>query len=180
MRAIIEKSKYIKTYFCDIRTTIILLILISSFYYYKNRESMPNLYYLVYISRTTENLFQSDLNKILTQAQQKNTSLEVTGLLLYKNGYFIQALEGDQKTVITLFEKIAQDHRHTNVIKILETTQTSRLFANWAMAFRNLDDAETQNLQGFSQLVNDYMEDTPTDTNPAHIQKILSYFSTLK
>jgi len=141
---------------------------------------MSEIHYLAYISRTTENLFHSDLKKILTQAQQNNGRLDVTGLLLYKNRYFIQALEGDQRIVVALFEKISQDRRHTDVIKILERTQAFRLFSNWAMAFRNLDDTETQNLQGFSQLINQYVEKAPADTNPAHIQKILSYFSTLK
>lgn len=141
---------------------------------------MSDTYYLVYISKTTENLFNSDLKKILTQAQQKNIQLDITGLLLYKNGYFIQALEGDKKIVIELFEKISKDCRHTDVTKVVEKTQGLRLFPNWAMAFRDLDDPETKKLQGFSQLINQYMEEAPANANPAHIQKILSYFSTLK
>ena len=41
---------------------------------------------------------------MLTEARERNQQLGVTGLLLYKDGDFIQLLEGDKATVKALFQ----------------------------------------------------------------------------
>ena len=44
-----------------------------------------------------------------------NPASGVTGMLLYGNGTFLQALEGDEKVVADLYGKIEKDSRHIDV-----------------------------------------------------------------
>lgn len=107
---------------------------------------------LIYISGETMMLTQAVLEDILTKAREKNSGLGVTGLLLHKDGNFLQVLEGEEQTVRTLFEEIRRDPRHRRVACVLEETVEERDFKDWSMAFRRLD-ADTEVPSGFSNLL---------------------------
>ena len=97
-------------------------------------------YRLVYFSGETARFTIDELNALAVEAQRKNTALEVTGLLLYRHGNFLQVLEGDEAVVKDLFNKISEDPRHRRVIAVLQEPIAARDFSSWSMAFYDLND----------------------------------------
>lgn len=90
---------------------------------------------LIYTSEASSNLNKSEVLEIPRKAQFKNHSLKISGLLLFKDGQFIQLLEGDEACVQGLFEVIAKDQRHTNVT-VRDRFQTDRAsLPTWAMGY---------------------------------------------
>lgn len=98
------------------------------------------------MSRTIRFLYSSILSKdqdpkviqdILIKARHYNSLNNITGILLFRNGEFLQLLEGDQFDVYFTFKKIRDDKRH-NKIKILhESPIEQRLFTGWSMAYKD-------------------------------------------
>lgn len=108
---------------------------------------------LVYISYAASGMTDDDLRAILATARTNNQRLDVTGMLLYRNGFFIQALEGEQEVVDTLFAKIVRDPRHKNVKLVYKNAINERSFGRWAMGFNRLEDASGEPLEGYSDFL---------------------------
>ncbi len=74
------------------------------------------------------------LGEIFTVARASNKTAGVTGALLITDHYFVQALEGEQAAVRSLYERIRTDPRHDDVTLVDDGTVELRIFARWAMA----------------------------------------------
>jgi len=96
-------------------------------------------FYLIYVSAATRRLDEAQLSDILTVSRASNAEREVTGLLLYKDGRFMQMLEGEERTVRELLDTITRDPRHYSVATLLEGALEARMFPDWPMGFRTLD-----------------------------------------
>ena len=112
------------------------------------------IYYLVYASAATQLFSKAALLELLTKAREKNQRLGISGLLLYKDGDFIQLLEGPKAAVKALFNTIDHDPRHVGSMIMTEGERDERLFADWSMGFRNLADPEVQATPGYSRFMN--------------------------
>lgn len=110
---------------------------------------------LIYVSTSVRLLSDDELLGILQQSRENNLTREVTGLLLYKGGNFMQVLEGEETIVNTLYEKIKTDPRHTDVSIISREKIQARQFHAWEMAFQNLDNPAIKNEPGYSQFLHD-------------------------
>ena len=94
------------------------------------------IYQLVYVSKATSDIPADELDQLLRDARTNNAQLDITGMLLYHDGSFIQVLEGDEQKVTRVFEKIERDPRHENTNVVLKTTVAERAFNDWAMGYR--------------------------------------------
>ena len=110
---------------------------------------------LLYVSSSIKQLSDEELLEILQISRENNSSNDISGLLLYKGGNFMQVLEGPDEAVMSLYEKIALDPRHKGVSIILKEQIQKRQFPSWEMAFTNLDTPSIQNEPGFSQFLHD-------------------------
>ena len=119
---------------------------------------MGSLYQIVYLSTATEPFSKVQLMELLEGSVRRNTRAGITGLLLYQNGVFMQALEGEKSVLVELFEKISHDPRHHHIIRLIQGPIKERNFPNSAMAFRDLDSPELRKLPGYSEFLN-----TPLD-----------------
>jgi len=99
------------------------------------------MFYLIYVNSASAPMNDDELFTLLEQSRENNLKLEVTGMLLYKDGSFMQMLEGGKETVLELFERIKQDKRHKNVISIISDDIRQRNFEYWSMGFCNMDKA---------------------------------------
>jgi hypothetical protein len=117
---------------------------------------------LVYVSIATETMTDTALLELLTQARHNNISLDITGLLLYRDHFFIQALEGEEDAVTALFEHVKQDARHYNVLCVYQAAIDQRQFPQWTMGFAPLDSGALQQITGFSE----FMQVAPDDLPP--------------
>lgn len=103
---------------------------------------------VVYASALSQLHQPEVLSDILRESTSHNPSRHITGMLLYINGSFLQVLEGEAEVVEALYKKIAEDPRHTQVVKILELPNVEREFAQWSMGHANLNAGELDQLAG--------------------------------
>lgn len=90
---------------------------------------------VVYASAALAPLSELQLTQLLMSARANNTRQGVTGLLLYVEGSFLQVLEGEDRVVEALLERIARDPRHDRVSILLRRPIEQRQYAEWAMGF---------------------------------------------
>lgn len=131
---------------------------------------------LTYVSSATAFLSPNELLALLHTARANNTALGLTGMLLYKDGNFMQVLEGDEATLRNLYRKIAYDTRHSGLIKLLDHPIQARQFPSWSMAFTNLDDATPDSVPGYSEFLNLSFTAPAFQQNPSRAQKLLQTF----
>lgn len=105
---------------------------------------------LVYVSTETHPMTDAELLQILSISREKNKRLGITGMLLYRDGFFIQVLEGEKETVDALFAKISDDSRHTRVIKVMEAPINRRSFSKWSMGFNKFTEQDLFKIEGYS------------------------------
>jgi hypothetical protein len=110
---------------------------------------------LIYLSDATSPPTWSTLEQITRGAQRNNRQLEITGLLIYSSGHFIQMLEGPPGTVGRLYDKISVDPRHRDLETLLDQHDCERLVADWSMAMLNLERADQVQRDRFRTLVDD-------------------------
>ena len=97
-------------------------------------------------------------------------------MLLYKDGNFMQVLEGPAAAVRDLHERINRDPRHTGLITLMERPVTQRQFADWSMGFRNLDDADLRASPGYNEFLNVAWNDAFRASEPTRVNKLLQFF----
>ncbi len=115
---------------------------------------------LIYISVAPKVVAEETLFEILEQSRISNKARDITGCLAYIEGTikgeyhcrFIQILEGPESEVISLFDKIKQDSRHTDVSLIKAGVIEKRNFGSWEMGFEKINLSSNSSLKGFFNL----------------------------
>lgn len=87
------------------------------------------------------------LAEILEGSARNNAEAGVTGFLLYREGWFLQALEGDLDAVDQTFDRIRRDRRHHDVRIVADEPTMERAFADWAMVAGHLGDVPSAVLE---------------------------------
>jgi hypothetical protein len=77
---------------------------------------MINKYTIAYISRSSPQMRETEL---LDNSDNSNNDLGIKGILLFNEGNFLQVLEGEERVVNNLYEKIARDDRHILLLNYL-------------------------------------------------------------
>ena len=134
------------------------------------------MFHVVYVSSSTQTFAQSDLQTLLQKARDKNTQLDLTGMLLYKDGNFMQVLEGKEEVVTELVEIIKHDTRHKGVLELLRGTSEQRMFPNWSMGYRDLANKEVVKTLGYSDFMNTPLTGTEFSQDPNRCMKLLLLF----
>ena len=106
--------------------------------------------HLVYVSTASEPMNEEALAALLEQSRARNERNGITGMLLYKDGRFIQLLEGQEEAVQKIFSSIKRDERHHDVELLWLRYAQYREFPDWTMGFQNLDDLGPAKLKGFT------------------------------
>jgi hypothetical protein len=119
---------------------------------------------------------QTELLSLLTKARELNATKGITGLLLYKDGYFVQILEGAKDCLNALLNKIRQDSRHHGVVTISEGEVLDREFSSWAMGFRELSESNLASIPGFTAYMNDPHVEAPTLSPPEKHRDLIEMF----
>jgi hypothetical protein len=88
---------------------------------------------LTYASRACEPVRPDVLAAIVRRAAVHNQSIGVTGLLCASGDVFLQVLEGGRMEVSTLYNRIARDPLHRDVILLRYEDIDERHFAGWSM-----------------------------------------------
>jgi hypothetical protein len=107
------------------------------------------MHHVIYLSWATAPFSDQQLHDLLREARSHNTQYDVTGIMLYGNGCFVQVLEGEQATVSALYERIKQDGRHRDVTTFADKTIAQRAFGEWAMAFHHASPQQLAQVSGY-------------------------------
>ena len=102
----------------------------------------PALYEVLYVSTIAPEQPLSVVAEIAGRARQVNVELDVTGLLIFDGQRFCQQLEGPQKAVLKLIERIRNDPRHINVEVLHHGPLAGRRFQHFSLAFSTVEDVE--------------------------------------
>jgi hypothetical protein len=113
------------------------------------------MYYIIYLSAGTQWFDETELRNILAISHVNNSRNNITGLLLYGEGNFIQLLEGEEAIVQQTFERISADPRHTGITHIAGGTLNERNFPAWSMGFKSIDAASLTTFEGYFKPVNE-------------------------
>jgi hypothetical protein len=88
------------------------------------------------------------LADIVAASVRNNLMAGVTGLLLYRQGWFLQALEGDLDGVDRAFDRIRRDRRHFDVHVVADEAVFERVFPDWSMCASDIHDIPASILAG--------------------------------
>lgn len=91
---------------------------------------------LVYTSNASQPFRTTALEHLLEECRRFNSEHDITGMLLYRDGRFIQVLEGPRAAVESLAARIEGDQRHHDVRILLTEPISQRSFADWTMGYR--------------------------------------------
>ena len=131
---------------------------------------------LIYVSTAARRISKDDIQAILLTSIHHNSKKNITGLLMYDQGTFCQALEGELEDVHALFSKILKDDRHTSIIKIFDDEIKTRDFSSWSMNCINLDYYDKKQIYGYK----DFTESVHNWNfiNPLQAKDVLMHFKT--
>lgn len=130
-------------------------------------------YHVFYRSRATQApTVEADLQALLEWSRTYNAHHHLTGLLLYSDGHFVQLIEGPEVAVRALYACIQQDTRHTQVVTLSDGPGPQRWFADWHMAFGQVNAPDLHQVLG---AVEDQAPQLAPITDP-HLQTLLHAF----
>lgn len=140
------------------------------------------MHYIIYVSQAWKPMDAAALEALLLPSRQWNTSQGLTGMLIYRysseadKGYFIQMLEGDDSDVRTLYERIRRDKRHHTILTLGEGEIEARMFSDWAMGFKNVDDALLVGLPGHARIGEASFDPAAFQHSNVEALKLLKFF----
>lgn len=135
---------------------------------------------LVYVSFASHLLEDDELKAILKTSRDNNPAKDVTGMLLYRDGFFIQALEGESDVVEPLYDKIKQDDRHKNVTLVYRTEIAKRTFPNWTMGFNRIEHIDLAKVEGYTPYLDKPFKPEAFVQNPSRATVLLQAFKDRK
>jgi hypothetical protein len=135
---------------------------------------------LVYVSTATIPFFRLDLRELLSKSRDNNAKLGITGMLLFKDGNFLQVLEGEREKVRALYQKIGEDPRHSNLATLFEGASDHRDFPDWSMGFQDLSAPETMNTPGYSHFLDTSLTAASLSSDPGRAKMLLLLFKETK
>ena len=134
------------------------------------------MFYLVYVSVAAEKASKDDLLEILARSRTNNAEAGITGLLLYKDGNYMQVLEGEEKAVRDLYARIRRDPRHLGIVTLVEGRRDNRCFGDWSMGFQDLSSLEARDVPGYSEFLNTPLTAEEFSSDPGQCERLLWAF----
>lgn len=104
---------------------------------------------LLYVSTAVGPVTTAVTGTILRSAQSHNAASGITGVLCQGRSVYLQVLEGERSQVEALYERIARDKRHHNLVLRQQEDIKARRYGKWAMA--HVDMAHLDNTEAAQQ-----------------------------
>lgn len=86
----------------------------------------------LYVSKATVAFSDNDVQQLVALATNKNNRMGITGFIRFKDGFFVQYIEGTQDAIHEMKNTLYADERH-HILLWLEDTMVTRKFSGWAM-----------------------------------------------
>lgn len=130
---------------------------------------------MIYSSQALQPMGSPELAQILADARGGNEARDVTGVLVYADGVFLQVLEGERAALDELIESIRSDKRHHSMKVFRDEPIDERAFSDWRMAYLAPNAGELANWVGLagSDTVDGVL--ARVHSEPAHVPRILTH-----
>ncbi|MGT2425584.1 BLUF domain-containing protein [Amnibacterium kyonggiense] len=130
---------------------------------------------IVYSSAAQEDFAPADLQGLLVQSRRANEQAGLTGLLVYRDGRFLQLLEGEDETVRATMHAIETDARHGQIRVLLEDRIESRQFPDWTMGYTDLTDGSVD-VPGYRRTFDDIDSDRSVSGTLPALRALIAWF----
>lgn len=113
---------------------------------------------ITYISTATfpaEQAYEM-LANIEKVAKLENGKRNVTGVLFFVNGKFLQVMEGEEAILRDLMRNIEADDRHSDVSYLIDTSVEKRGFNDWNMDSFHLSNCTVFTLENLQNLTESF------------------------
>jgi Sensors of blue-light using FAD len=134
------------------------------------------MFFLVYLSAAVTWFSAKELREMLATCRVNNERDGITGMLLYKDGNFMQALEGEESQVRALLQRITADLRHRGLVVIDSGPTAAREFGAWSMAFTDISARDASLPNGYSEFMDLPLSDPAFVNNPERCHRLLQMF----
>jgi hypothetical protein len=130
----------------------------------------------VYVSSAVEWFSMADLRLLLAKSRERNEREGITGMLLFKDGHFMQVVEGEDEAVKRLHDRIQADPRHRGIVTVDGGPIEARRFADWRMGFYDLNEEGATLPAGYSEFLDTPLDDPTFIRNPDRSRQLLMLF----
>jgi hypothetical protein len=131
---------------------------------------------LTYMSTATSPFPPEEIAALLKQSRENNERCGLTGMLLFKEGRFMQVLEGPEEDVRERYAVIAADPRHTDIRTLLDESIEVRRFPHWSMGLPSHAAADLRDAPGFDAFFEAPAGRRSTWNDPSRAQLLLDWF----
>ena len=135
---------------------------------------------IVYLSSATRPMSDADLVELLRASRVNNARDDVTGVLLYQAGHFIQLLEGESVVIDSIYARIEKDPRHHSCLRMLDGEADERLFADWSMAFRPADSLSAELKNEVAEFIAKAPQEASTHSGRRALRLIGSFIESMR
>ena len=139
-------------------------------------EAIGKVFFHVYASSAVQLFLPAELRALLETSRRNNVARGVSGMLLYKDGNFLQVLEGREAAVIAIAAKIQRDPRHRGLITLMEGFESEYQFPEWSMGFCDLRSDEAKSMPGYSAFLESTFDPKALASDPTAAQRLLLSF----
>lgn len=94
---------------------------------------------VIYTSHAARGFTDEDLAEVLTVSRANNIKWHLSGMLLSRDGSFLQVLEGPVWPMARTLARIEADPRHGQMTILCDQQVEARVFGEWTMASDVLD-----------------------------------------
>ena len=96
---------------------------------------------IAYSSQARQPMTDRELEDLLLAARERNSSLGVSGALLYQDERFFQYIEGPRRSLAAIYEIIRHSSQHVGVCELMREPAERRYFEGWNMGFARAPDS---------------------------------------
>jgi len=129
---------------------------------------------------------EEELTHLLQESKAWNEDHELTGMLVYLQGRFIdevegrfmQVLEGSEEEVEGIFKKINTDHRHHRLLVLQRGFIEKRNFETWEMGFESVNLEIKKNMKGFFPIDDNFLRKDIFNNSHIALTFLKSFYDT--
>ena len=129
-----------------------------------------------YLSSSHLRMNSEEVGGIVEKSVFSNKSKNITGMLCYFDNSFLQFIEGEERDVKELYEKIKNDTRHRGVIEVYSQPIKTRAFGNWSMALVSEDQISPEQLKFCQNLRRAKLDPTSGASHVGEPSELLDVF----
>lgn len=145
--------------------------------------SNETMHLIVYTSKIADiDKTEKIVSEIVETAKTYNSKHNITGVLLFENGYFLQAIEGSKDELEKLYTSIENDNRHKELTRLIFKEIDHSSFDKWSMEAFKIENSHLfdPKLIGTIQKIYDHEFDLDSKVLIDFIKKVIDEIDTFK